>query len=463
MKKNLPITKVLVLLICIFEVVINSSCTTIITYPAQTGLLTSPDLTVTVNNKPVWVERVASKLDTFDYTIGLYGGRKMEDLDVASFAFEGKIKITITAKENIEAYLIRPKSRNIQATVTGNELSFTIDSPQKLYIEINSYPHLAIFADAPEVNPLKPDDPGITYFGPGEHRPGEIDLKSNQKIFISEGAIVYADISGNDLSDVSISGRGILQGRIRINNTVNLHVKDIFIRNTRGWTNTLTNCRNSSYRNVKVFGYEGIYSVDGINPVSCKNFLIDDCFMRCRDDCVAIKSGDYSLNVDSVSVTNCIMVGWSCSDGVTIGFELNGGPVQNILVKNCDILYARGGGRTGGHAPFSIVCDGPALVQNIRYEDIRIEENVEFKSLEMIVTDGTLYGDDPPGHIKNVVMKNISWENPDKPFIISGFSADHRIENVIFQGCTAGRNPLISTADADFRINEFTENIIFQP
>lgn len=463
MKKKLSIAKAIVLLICIFEVVINSSCNTIITYPAPPGLQTSPDLTVTVNNKPVWVERVASKLDTFDYSIGLYGGRKMEDLDVANFAFEGKIKIKITAKENIEAYLIRPKSRNIQAKVSGNELSFTIDSPQKLYIEINSIPHLAIFADAPERSPSKPDEPGITYFGPGEHRPGKIDLKSNQKIYIAEGAVVYADISGNDLNDVSISGRGILQGRIRINNTVNLHVKDIFIRNTRGWTNTLTNCRNSSYRNVKVFGYEGVYSVDGINPVSCKNFLIDDCFMRCRDDCVAIKSGDYSLNVDSISVTNCVMVGWSCSDGVTIGFELNGGPVQNILVKNCDILYARGGGRTGGHAPFSIVCDGPAIVQNVRYEDIRIEEQVEFKNLEMIVTDGTLYGDDPPGHIKNVMMKNINWENPGKPFIISGFSSENKVENIIFQGCTAGGKPIKSSTDADFKVNEYTSNIVFLP
>ncbi len=110
--------------------------------------------------------------------------------------------------------------------------------------------------------------------------------------------------------------------------------------------------------------------------------------MRCRDDCVAIKSPDYDLSVDSVYVTNCVMVGWSCSDGVTLGFELNGGPVQNVVVKNCDILYARGGGRTEGHSGFSIVCDGPATVQNILFEDIRVEEQVEFKNLELIVTPG---------------------------------------------------------------------------
>ncbi|MBI5009323.1 MAG: hypothetical protein HZB98_06680 [Bacteroidia bacterium] len=463
MKKILPFTKTIILLICIFEIILNSSCTTIITYPTPPGLQTSPDMKLTINNKPVWVERIATKLDSFDYTTGLYGGMKMEAMDAAGFSFEGKVNLKITSIEKIEKFVIRPKSRNIKAIVKDNELSFSIDTPQKLYIEINDYPHLAIFADAPEKNIINGTGEGIMYYGPGEHKPGKIELTSNQTIYIAAGAIVYANITGKDLRNVTIRGRGMLQGNVRISGTHNLHVSDIFIRNTRGWTNTLTDCHYSSYRNVKVFGYEGIWGLDGINPVSSKNFTIDDCFMRCRDDCVAIKSMNPELSVDSVSVTNCVMVGWSCSDGVTLGFELNGGPVQNVMVKNCDILYARGGGRTNGHSGFSIVCDGPAVVQNILFEDIRIEEQVEFKNLELIVTDGTLYGTDPPGHIRNVIMRNISWENPDKPFIINGFSSDNKVENIIFQNCTIGNKPLRSISDADFRINEFTENIIFQP
>jgi hypothetical protein len=463
MKKVLPLTKTIVLLTCIFEILVNSSCTTIITYPTPPGLQTSPDLQLTVNNKPVWVERIATKLDTFDYTTGLYGGMRMEAMDAAGFSFEGKINLKITSSGNIEKYIIRPKSRNIKAEVKGNEISFSIDTPQKLYIEINDLPHLAIFADAPENNVIKEAAEGINYFGPGEHKPGKIELMSDQTIYIAAGAIVYANVTGKDLRNVTIRGRGMLQGNVRISGTHNLNVSDIFIRNTRGWTNTLTDCHHSSYRNVKVFGYEGVWGLDGINPVSSKNFTIDDCFMRCRDDCVAIKSMNPELSVDSVSVTNCVMVGWSCSDGVTLGFELNGGPVQNVIVKNCDILYARGGGRTNGHSGFSIVCDGPAMVQNILFEDIRVEDQVEFKNLELIVTDGTLYGTDPPGHIRNVMMKNISWENPGRPFVISGFSSENMVENITFQGCTVGGKPLKSVTDADFRINEFTGKIVFIP
>ena len=387
----------------------------------------------------------------------------MEDLNVANFSCSGAVTIKISAIVKIDSFQIRPISRNIIATVKGRDITFTIPGPQKLYIEINGLPHLAVFANPLEVNPPKAGDPGVIFYGPGRHNPGQIKLQSNQTIYIAGGAVVYGDITGKDLKNIKIDGRGILQGKVKISGTSNLNVSGIFIRNTEGWTNTLTDCHKSSYRNVKVFSYEAIYSVDGIDPVSCTNFTIDDCFMRCRDDCVAIKSGNLKLRVDSVFVTNCVMVGWACSDGVTIGFELNGGPVENIFVKNCDILYARGGGRTDGHSAFSIVCDGPAWVKNIHYEDIRVEKHVEFKNLEFIVTDGTLYGIDPPGHIKGIYLKNVKWDNPGKPFIISGFSSNNLVEDITFENCKAGGKILTSINDAGFRVNSFTRNIKFKP
>ncbi len=441
----------------------NDKASEVFPYPAPPGLQTSPDLKATVNDVPVWVERAGSRLEKFDHELGLYGGRRLDDMDVAAFAFTGKVKLVISANQNIEKFIIRPKSLNVKAEVKGNEVTIDLDSPVKLYVEINDLPHLAVFADAPEENPINHSDEGITYYGPGEHRPGNITLSDNQTIYIAAGAIVYADITGKDLRNITIRGRGMLQGRITISGTSNLHVSDIFIKNNDGWTNTLTDCSNSSYRNVKVFSYEGIYGLDGINPLSSKNFTIDNCFMRCRDDCVAIKSPDYNLSVDSIFVTNCTMVGWSCADGVTIGFELNGGPIRNVVVRNCDILYARGGGMTEGHSGFSIVCDGPAMVENILFEDIRIEEQVEFKNLELIVTPGTYYGEDPPGHIKNVRMKNIKWENPAKPFILSGFSPENMVEDITFENCSVAGKVLTSIHDADFRINEFTGNIVFLP
>lgn len=450
------------LLICISIVKFAGSLLgEVVTYPPPPGLRTSPDFTLKADDREIWVERIGSKLNTFEYS--LYGSRESEDLNVAGFDCNGPVKITVIAASNIDRLTIRPKSRKISAEVNGCELSFTIDGPQKLYIEINDLPHLALFANPPESNPMKKGDPGVIYYGPGVHSPVRIHLVSNMTLYIAAGAVVYADIEGRNLENVTITGRGILQGKIEVTGSSNFNVNGIFIRNTKGWSNTLTNCHNSSYRNVKVFSYEAIYSVDGINPVSCTNFTIDDCFMRCRDDCVAIKSGDMKLRVDSIYVSNCVMVGWACSDGITIGFELNGGPVENIFVKNCDILYARGDGRTQGHSAFSIVCDGPAMVRNIFFEDIRVEDHVEFKNLEFIITDGTLYGTDPPGHIKGVYLKNIQWENKTKPFILSGYSPDNMVEEIIFDKCSVGGKILTSSVDADIRTNRFVKDIKFNP
>jgi hypothetical protein len=433
----------------------------VVTYPAPPGMTTSSDFTLLANGQPVWVEKIASKLVSFDYS--LYGTRQMEDLNAANFSCSGQTKLIIRASSDITSFVIRPKSRNIEAVVNGPELTFTIDGPQKLYIEINDLPHIAIFANPLEVNPHKKGDPGVIYYRPGVHNPGRIDLVSNMTMYIAGGAVVNADIFGKNLNNVNIEGRGVIQGKITMNRCTNFHVDGVFIRNTKGWTNTLTDCHNCSYRNVKVFSYEAIYSVDGINPVSSTNFIIDDCFMRCRDDCIAIKSTDNKLKVDSVYVSNCVMVGWACSDGVTIGYELNGGPVENIQVNNCDILYARGSGRTEGHSAFSIVCDGPALVRNILFENIRVEENVEFKNLELIVTDGTLYGTDPPGYIHGVRIRNVSWENSRKPFIINGYSPDNLAEDITFENCRVGGRPLLKKEDADIRINRFVKNLVFEP
>ena len=427
---------------------------TVVTYPAAEGLETSTDFTVKANNTAVWTESVGN------------GG--MENLNVANFSCSGKQTITVKASAIIAKYNIRPKSSGIVAQVKGQELTFTIPGPRKLYIEINNLPHLAIFANPLEGMLPNRNDSGVVYYGPGTYSPGVINLKSNQTLYIAGGAVVNANIRGNNLQNIRILGRGSLNGNLQIGNSSNIDVEGIFMRSIRGWTNMLFDCYHSSYRNVKVFSYRSVWGIDGINPVSCKNFIIDDCFIRTKDDCISVKSmqqfGGYTakdINTDSISVTNNLLVGWSHADGFTMGFELQGGIVQNVLVKNCDILMANGQGRTGGHSGFSIVCDGPSMVQNIRFEDIRVEAEIEYKNVELIITEGKRYGTGNPGQIKGVYLKNIRWENAGKPFVIAGVP-NNILEDVTFDNCFLAGKLLTSFKDADFQM-EFAKDIKFIP
>ena len=447
------LTLLLAAVLTILRVPVASAQTTV-AYQAAPGLTISTNFTVKANNTPLFTESI--------------GGGGMENLNVANFSCEGTQKITVTASSLIHTYTIRPKNAKIAASVTGRVLTFTISGPKKIYVEINDLPHLAIFANPIEKNAPAQKDKDVRYFAPGIYNPGEIVLKSNQTVYIAGGAVVNANIRGKDLRNVTITGRGVLNGNVRIARSSKLQVNGIFIRNTSNWCNTLIDCTNTIYKNVKVFSYKGVWGLDGIDPVSCKNFTIDDCFIRTRDDCISIKNmkafgndSTRNINTDSINVKNCLLVGWAHADGVTLGFEMQGGTVQNIMVKNCDILAASGQGRTGGHSGFSVVSDGPADISNIRFEDIRVEDKIEYKNLELIVTEGRRYGTEGAGRLHGVYLKNIRWANPDKPFVIAGVP-NSLVEDVTFDHCYLGGKLITSIKDADFQ-TEFAQKINFIP
>jgi polygalacturonase len=241
-------------------------------------------------------------------------------------------------------------------------------------------------------------------------------------------------------------------------NSNNLEFNGIMIRNGVGWTNTIINCRDVLYKDIKVisFGPGG----DGINPVGTQDMEISNCFLRCTDDCIAIKSPDSTFVVRNITVMDNTMIGYAFSDGITIGFETNGPVVEDVVVRNCDILQARGGSRVDGHSAFSIICDGPAIIRNILYEDIRVEEDV-LKLFELHITDGTKYGINPPGHIKDIHLKDIQWTSL-RPIILYGFDESHRIQNVKFENCTIEGELLDNPRPDIFNVNDFVDHVTFE-
>lgn len=157
-------------------------------------------------------------------------------------------------------------------------------------------------------------------------------------------------------------------------------------------------------------------------------------------------------------VADNTMVGFAFSDGVTIGFETDAASISNITVRNCDVILARGGSRVDGHSGFSIICDGPALISHILYENISVEKS-ELKLFELNITDGTKYGVGPPGHIKDVTLKNIAWAH-EGPIILKGFDETHRVETVTFDNCTVGDKPLRDLEAAIMHIGTFVDDVV---
>lgn len=421
-----------------------------VTYPAVDGMKTSESYRVTVNGQPVWVEQV--------------GPDGVEGLHVANFSCEGPQEVVIETDAPVRDYSIQPHSAAIRGSVRKNRLQLRLDGPRQLYIRIGSLPYLALFANPLETDVPAPDAPGVRYYGPGVHDAGRIALEDGMTVYIAGGAVVNGSFFGTGRG-VRILGRGSLNGNLSVTGCADLRVEGIFMRSTRGWTNTVTNSVNTVYRNVKVFSHTGTWGLDGINPVSSKGFLIEDCFIRTRDDCIAVKANgnpeQFDLSCRDVLVRGCVLVGWDHADGMTLGFELNGGTVENIRMEDCDILQARGSGRTGGHAAFSIVCDGASQVRNISYEDVRVESDIEYKNLEIILTEAERYGNGQMGSVSDIRLKNVRWENPSRPFTLVGHPTRF-VENVLFEDCYVGGKPLTGLQDAEFQI-EFVSGLSFSP
>ena len=437
----------------------------VIIYPAPPGLITSSLFSVQVNGKPVWVEEYTTDMPLNSLPSWFTQNPEtcnQQTVHIANISCSGEMQITVSCKKPVSSCTIRPKSRKIESEIKDHEISFSLSGPDNLYIEINNEPALLFFANPVEENPPTPSTPNVIYFPPGVHKPGLIKLQDNQTLYITGGAVVYGRVQGNP-ENARIAGRGILDGQfesrlVYFEDASNLQVEGIIIRNGRTWHNTLVHCNNVVYQNVKVISFGN--SGDGINPLGSRNITIRDCFLRCTDDCIAIKSPNYEHSVHNIHVLNSTMIGYAFADGVTIGFETNGPVIEDVLVKNCDILMAQGGSRVDGHSAFSVICDGPARISNIRYEDIRTEQPLT-KLFELNVTDGTKYQDNPPGHIQDVNLKNIAWE-VQSPIVLSGFDSDHLVKNITFENCRIMGQKLTSTNHPSFQINPFVKNITFK-
>jgi polygalacturonase len=113
---------------------------------------------------------------------------------------------------------------------------------------------------------------------------------------------------------------------------------------------------------------------DGIDVVGSRNVLIDNCFIRTKDDCIAIKAGvnyftDFESggNVKNVTVQNSVFWNGTWGNGLEIGFETRAGTMENIVFRNLDIIHVERGGT------FTIHNGDRAVVKNVLYEDIHFE------------------------------------------------------------------------------------------
>jgi hypothetical protein len=184
--------------------------------------------------------------------------RPLGQTEIAAFACcdcAGPVSVQVTPKREIESVAIRPLSRNIKPSVENGRISFKVSGPGPLTVELNGRRNaLHLFISPPEQAAPSPDDPNVKYFGPGVHRPGRVEVKSNQTVYVAAGAVVYGCFHAEGASNIRILGRGIVDvsefergkggGAIRLRDCSDIAIDGLVLRDPDVWTCALQPCRH---------------------------------------------------------------------------------------------------------------------------------------------------------------------------------------------------------------------------
>ncbi|MEO7531297.1 MAG: glycoside hydrolase family 28 protein, partial [Sediminibacterium sp.] len=149
----------------------------------------------------------------------------------------------------------------------------------------------------------------------------------------------------------------------------NVLISNVRMINSPMWNVNPVLCENVTIKNLKIIAHGT--NTDGVDPESCKNVLISNCYFDTGDDCIAIKSGRdedgrrINRPAENHIIENCEMK--DGHGGVTIGSEISGG-AKNIYAINCNmnspnldiILRLKTSSSRGG------------IIQNVFAKDIKV-------------------------------------------------------------------------------------------
>ncbi|KAK6147622.1 hypothetical protein DH2020_018534 [Rehmannia glutinosa] len=215
-------------------------------------------------------------------------------------------------------------------------------------------------------------------------------------------------------------------------------ISNITLRDSPFWTLHPYDCKNVTLKNLTILApVFHAPNTDGIDPDSCQDMVIEDCYISVGDDGVAIKSGwdqygtAYGRSSKNILIRN-LVVRSNVSAGISIGSEMSGG-VSNITVENVHVWNSRRAVR------IKTAPGRGGYVRDITYR------NLTFDNVRVGIVIKTDYNEHPDGGfdpkafpiLKDISYTSIHGEGVRVPVRIQG-SAEIPVINVTFQDMSVG-------------------------
>ena len=406
-------------------------------YPAPIGAELNDDFSVQVRQTGQKWSDVPVYLTKVDEVRG--NNHSFENASMSYFDFSGEVEVSVTFNKGlVQTAMVRPLSYKIVTQVNGNTLTFKLDRPRNLSVEVNGdiFHNLHLFANPLDTYTPDLKDPNLIYFGPGIHEPenGRLSVASGKTIYLAGGAVLKGQIIIEKVSDVKLSGRGIIEhnikGGVLISNSQNVMVEGIVTTQC-----AIGGSDNVTIRNVKSISY--FQWGDGMNIFASNNVLFDGVFCRNSDDCTTVYGTRKGFVGGCKNITMQNSTLWAdVAHPIFIGIHGNVETpeiLEDLNYINIDILDHKER-QIDYQGCLAINGGDENLIRNVRFENIRIEDFRQGQLVNIRIFYNAKYCKAPGRGVENILFKDISYNgNNAEISIIAGYNEERKIKNIRFE------------------------------
>lgn len=391
------------------------------------------------------------------------GGRSFH---VAAVEIESTTTITLrTSVPTIESLRIRPRRHNIDIVHQTGQVQFKLAPAQKLVLEVAGQRPLILFALPVENDKPSIHDPSVIYFGPGEHVPGEIRMKTGQQLYLAAGARVRGTVYALEAENLVIRGRGVLDARglttlakrnsgILFERCKNITVQGIQLRTGDWWQALFLLCDNVYIEHLHTLSFGR--NNDGVDVDGVSNLVVVDSFIGCGDD----GFGWHALDAVSFGepptrncrAERCVIWNEHAGNGLRIGASMETQVFEDVVFRDIDVLQAVNNAIMSDHSDW-------AHVRNVFFDRF---DNDTLKPLANIAIAKTRYSNltgyrDRRGNISSVLFRNVRTSGGGVQ--LRGAGPKHKIVGVTFEGCLRQGRPFAPT---DVKLGPYVEDLSFE-
>ncbi|KAJ8127048.1 hypothetical protein O1611_g6589 [Lasiodiplodia mahajangana] len=391
---------------------------------------------------------------------------------IASFDFRGAVHVRVRyLPGHVQSATVRPLSAGISSSVHGNSITFTLETPRDVMLEINGNKWHALHLITNEIDRDAPtgDSDDVWYFGPGINNGSayaqvadgvNLDVPSGKTVYIASGAFVTFRLNFRNVNNSAVRGHGFIYspqggyverewgGAIHMTGSSDILVEGVTSIGAMGFSLSAGECQSVHVNRYRSFSFAG--NGDGVDFFCSSDILIENCFLRNSDDTIALYSHRWEWygNSSNITIRNCVLLP-DIAHAINMGTHGNPDKPEtttNVLVQNIDILD-HDENQVWYQGCMAINAADENTYENIRFEDIRVEKITRGQLLNLRTMMNSTWTTAPGRSIRNVLFKNVSLNTEQSkvvnPSQITGYNQDRLVQNVRFENFVIG-NKVIS-------------------